>query len=219
MREVCSRARFARAGGAVCAAILLLTLAPAVARAQRPAGAGKQSAATSKPADPPPSASTPTDNPAAPKAKLEDLAWLEGRWRGDWGPRFAEQAWFAPKAGMMVGIFRLVENDKTLVIELFTLIEKPDGIDFYLRHFTPELVPWEKPEATLLRLASLDVKKVDFENPVNGLPKHLIFLHPDADTYISRSEIIPEKGDPQVTEITYHRVKPAPEKPPSGKKH
>jgi Domain of unknown function (DUF6265) len=117
---------------------------------------------------------------------------------------------------MMVGTFRLVENDKTLVIELFTLVERADGINFYFRHFTPELVPWEKSEATLLRLASLDPKKVDFENPINGLPKHAIFLRVDPDTYISRSEIVPDKGDPQVIEITYHREKPAPEKPSAG---
>ncbi len=50
----------------------------------------------------------------------------------------------APKAGMMLGDFRVIENDKVLVIELFTLVEKPGGINFYFRHFTPELVPWEK---------------------------------------------------------------------------
>ncbi len=147
---------------------------------------------------------------------LTDFAWLEGRWRGDWGPRVAEQAWFAPKARVMTGLFRLVEGDKTLVLELFTLLEKPDGIDFFFRHFTPELVPWEKSGATVLNLTSLDAKKADFENPANGLPKHAILIRVDADTYTARSEIIPETGDPQVIEITYHRQKPTPEKPSAG---
>jgi hypothetical protein len=195
--------------GAICATMLLLVALSTPAWAQRPAGAGKQSAAA-------PAVAPPPDSAPAPKAKLENLEWLAGRWRGEWGPRVAEQTWFAPEAGMMVGTFRLVENDKTLVIEVFTLVEKADGINFYFRHFTPELVPWEKSEATLLRLASLDPKKVDFENPINGLPKHAIFLRVDSDTYISRSEIVPAKGDPQVTEITYHRQKPAPEKPSAG---
>jgi hypothetical protein len=197
----------------VCATILLLSALSLPAWAQKPTGAGAQAAAAQTVTSP----SSPAPAPApAPKAKLEDLAWLGGRWRGEWGPRIAEQTWFAPKAGMMVGTFRLVENDKTLVIELFTLVERPDGIDFYFRHFTPELVPWEKSEATLLKLSSLDPKKVDFENPINGLPKHAIFLRLDADTYISRSEVVPDKGDAQVTEITYHRQKPAPEKPNAG---
>jgi len=182
-------------------------------QAQQAAGSGTQAPAATATA---PGSSPPPELASPPKANLADFAWLEGRWRGDWGPRIAEQVWSAPKAGVMTGVFRLVENDKTLVIELFTLVEKSDGIDFYLRHFTPELVPWEKSDATLLRLSALDAKKIDFENQANGLPKHAILLRLDPDTYTARSEIVPDKGDPQVTEITYHRQKPAPEKPSAG---
>jgi hypothetical protein len=143
-------------------------------------------------------------------AVLADLAWLDGRWRGDWGPRLAEQEWMSPRAGLMMGIFRLVEDDKTLVIELFTLLEKPDGIKFRFRHFTPELAPWEKSDATLLTLESFDAKRFVFVNPVNGEPKRAIFTRLDQDRYVSRSEILPENGGMQVIEITYHRVKPNP---------
>jgi len=193
----------------VCGVIFVFAALALPTRGQQPAGAGAQSVAPLLAAPPPATA-------PAPKAKLADLAWLEGRWRGDWGPRIAEQAWLAPKAGVMTGIFQLVENDKTLVIEIFALVETPDGIDFYLRHFTPQLVPWEKSDATLLKLSSLDPKKIDFENPLTGLPKHAILLRLDADTYTFRSEIVPDKGDLQVTEITYSRQKPAPEKPNAG---
>lgn len=194
-----------------CTAVCLLAALPLAAKAQKPGGVGAQSATAAAPAPPqtptPATTTTPT---------LTDFAWLEGRWRGDWGPRVAEQAWFAPKAGVMTGLFRLVEGDKTLVLELFTLLEKSDGIEFFFRHFTPELVPWEKSGATVLNLTSLDAKKADFENPVNGLPKHAILIRVDADTYTARSEIIPETGDPQVIEITYHREKLTPEKPSAG---
>lgn len=158
-------------------------------------------------------AAAPQQAPTAAHPTLANLAWLEGRWRGDWGPRVAEQVWMAPKAGMMTGLFRLVENDKTLVLEMFTMVEKPDGINFYFRHFTPELVPWEKADATVLNLSSADAKTIEFENPVNGQPKRVSLIRVDADTYTARSEIVPEQGDMQVIEITYHRVKPAPEKP------
>ena len=196
---------------ATCAAICLVAAHPSAIRAQKPTGVGTQSA-TAVMAAP---QTTPAPAPTT-KATLADFGWLEGRWRGDWGPRVAEQVWFAPKAGVMTGLFRLVENDKTLVLELFTLVEKAEGIEFFFRHFTPELVPWEKSGATVLNLASLDAKKVDFENAVNGQPKHAILIRVDADTYTARSEIIPETGDPQVIEITYHRQKPIPEKPSAG---
>jgi hypothetical protein len=159
---------------------------------------------------------TPTAPQFIPSPKLSDLAWLEGRWRGEWGPRIAEQVWMAPKAGMMLGDFRVIENDKALAIEIFTLVEKSGGINFYFRHFTPELVPWEKSDGTLLKLASADAKRFDFENPTNNKPKRAILTRIDADTYIARSEIIPENGDPQIIEITYHRQPLATIAPNSG---
>lgn len=118
---------------------------------------------------------------------------------------------------MMLGTFRLVEDEKTLVIELFTLVERPHAINFYFRHFTPALLPWEKTNATFLNLVSLDSTKATFENPIDGEPKHAILTRVDADTYVSRSEIVPETGDLQVIEITYHRQKQATATtPPSG---
>ena len=107
----------------------------------------------------------------------------------------------------MSGTFQEIENDSTLVIELFTLVQKPDGIKLYFRHFTPTLAPWEKSAPTVLNLANLSPKSIEFDNPVDGEPKRAIIRRIDADTYISRSEIVPEKGDTQIIEITYHRQK------------
>lgn len=191
---------------ALAAPFLLVGLALA-AQAQRPSGAGPQSAL------PPASESigAPVDaTTQSPKATLADFAWLAGRWQGAWGQRVAQQVWTAPKAGVMLGTFQLAENDKTLVLELFTLVDEPGGIKFHLRHFTPSLVAWEKPGPTVLNLACADPKTIVFENPLDGQPKHAILTRIDADTYVSRSEVVPEKGDLQVTEITYHRQKEVP---------
>jgi hypothetical protein len=143
--------------------------------------------------------------PSNISAALGDFGWLEGRWRGEWGTRIAEQVWLSPRAGAMEGVFRVVEAEKTLVLELFTLVQKPEGISFYVRHFTPTLAPWEKSDATVLNLAKVENKQFTFENPVNGMPKVAAFTRIDADTYVSRSEIVPETGDSQAIEITYKR--------------
>jgi hypothetical protein len=156
----------------------------------------------------PSKAQAPAANPVpSPKATLADFAWLEGRWQGAWGPRMAEQEWVGPKAGVMLGVFRLIENDKTLVIELFALLEKQDRIEFRFRHFTPELQPWEQAGSTVLNLATLVPPNAVFENPVDGQPKREILTQIDAGTYVLRSEIVPSAGESQVTEITYHRQK------------
>jgi Domain of unknown function (DUF6265) len=184
---------------------------PLTALGQHSTGAGTQSILAPD-AEKVPAATAKPDTPTvqAPKPTLADFAWLAGRWQGTWGPRVAQQVWAAPRAGVMMGTFQLAENDKTLVLELFTVVEGPDGIKFHLRHFTPSLVAWEKPGPTVLNLASADPKSIVFENPHDGQPKHAIITRVDADTYISRSEVMPDKGDMQVTEITYHRVKDAP---------
>src|SRR5271168_2007770 len=109
------------------AAALAFFTASLAGSAQQPAGAASQSQPGSAVASG--AAVSPTAPLSVPGLKLSDFAWLEGRWRGDWGPRVAEQVWMAPKAGMMPGDFRLVENDKDLVIEFFTLVEKNSGIN------------------------------------------------------------------------------------------
>lgn len=178
---------------------LAIALASAVAAlwtpAQQPIGAGTSNAPVAQP--------MPSTEPRKPT--LAEFAWLAGRWQGSWGPRFAQETWTAPKAGVMLGTFQLAEGDRTLVLELFTLVEGPNGIEFHLRHFTPALIAWEKPGPTVLNLTGMDAKTATFENPIDGQPKHAIFTRTDADTFVSRSEIIPEKGETQVTEITYHR--------------
>jgi Domain of unknown function (DUF6265) len=141
-------------------------------------------------------------------ATVADFAWLEGTWRGEWGPRVAEQVWMKPQAGVMSGAFSLMETDKVLVIELFTIVQLPSGVQFNIRHFTPELAAWEKGDPTRLTLAGFDNKRFEFVNAVDGKPKKSILTRIDADTYVARSEIIPDTGDEQVIEITYHRVLP-----------
>jgi hypothetical protein len=147
------------------------------------------------------------------KFSMADFAWLSGRWQGQWGPRIVEQVWTPAKAGMMLGVYRVIENDKTLVIEFLALTELPDGIEYSIRHFTPALAPWEKSGPTVLNLVTMDTKRIVFENPIDGQPKHAILDRVDEDTYVSRSEIVPLQGDAQVVEITFHRQKITPKKP------
>ena len=165
---------------------------------QQSADARPASAAAQKPA--PPGASIQ-------KMTLADFAWLPGRWQGTWGLRSAQQVWMPARAGVMLGTFQLTENDKTLVLELFTLVEQPDGINLYVRRFTPSLAPWEQAGPTVLHLSSLDPKTAIFDNPGEGQPRRVLFRRLDADTYVSRSDVAPENGAPRVTEITYHRQK------------
>ncbi len=159
----------------------------------------------SHPAPSGPAQSPPAGPSAHARAQLTDLSWLAGRWIGKWGPRTAEQIWTSPRAGMMLGAFRLFEDHRTLLIEIFTLEQKPDGVELRFRHFTPDLVPWEKSAAIKLMLQAYDSNKWDFLNPTDGEPKRSIIIRVDADTYTLRSEISAGKAPMRVVDITFHR--------------
>jgi len=203
-------------------AILCLLMLGGRARAQQASGSGTEPKAKTGSASVPTSSGSSADaattaassapqQPHSASVQVPTLAqfnWLEGQWRGEWGSRVAEQTWLEPKAGEIAGLFRIIEGEKTLVLEIFSLVDKPEGVQFYLRHLTPELQPWEKSDATVLKLESMDGAKATFVNALNGEPKRLIFTRVDADTYTQRSEIEPAEGEPQVTEITFHRQKP-----------
>ena len=149
-----------------------------------------------------------TVTPVEPKkATLEDFSWLAGRWEGQLGPRTAEQQWMSPKNGTMQGFFRLTDSEKTIVIELFTIRDVPEGIAFYFRHFSPELKPWEENEAYHLNLTKSDAGTFRFDNSVVNQLKDAIITRVDNDTYVSHGDITDADGKPQSIEVTYHRVK------------
>lgn len=143
----------------------------------------------------------------APKASLSQFAWLAGYWKGQWGPRLAQQVWMPAESGTMAGVFQLSENTQTLVVELYTIVATPRGIELRVRHFTPSLTPWpaEKSGAALLNLKTIDSKSVLFENANNGQPKYWLMRRTGSDTFVARFEIVRDKGQQQVAEIVYHR--------------
>lgn len=190
---------------------------------QQSSGTSAQSSGSSEvetPSSPPPAVPSGQHSATADRsqARLSDLAWLEGKWQGNWGPRLAEQVWMAPEAGEILGLFRVVENDKTLVVEMYSVLETGAGVELRLRHFTASLAPWEQSSTAVLRLASLDPKGAVFENTSGGQPSRQMLIRVDPDNYISRSEITSGGDNKQVTEIRFHRQNPVAEAAPPHKK-
>jgi Domain of unknown function (DUF6265) len=203
------------------ACLLLLTGAPiqspVQALPQQATGAGTAQSANPEPPSAdnllPNSAANPAGNSQKPPAKitLANFDWLAGHWQGSWGPRVAQVSWMPPKSAVMLGMLQITEDDKTLVTELYSIVQTPAGIELHVRHFTPSLVTWEKSDAIVLKLvAATDSKNIVFENPANGQPKSAAIRRIDGETYASQSEIAPGKGNLQVVEIIFHRQREAP---------
>jgi hypothetical protein len=185
--------------------LLLLTGAICTAQLHVPSTCAQQATRVGTSQAPP---KQPADQKAATpdsKGNLSQFSWLVGEWRGQWGPRLAQQVWMPPQAGVMVGAFQVSENGRKMVIELYTITSTPRGVEVRVRHFTPSLTPWEKAGPTLLNLKTIDSKSILFENADNGQPKRWLMNRTAPDTLLERFEIVPEKGQEQVAEIEFHR--------------
>lgn len=100
----------------------------------------------------------------SPHATMSDVAWLAGHWVGPALGGEAEEIWSPPKAGSMMGMYRLVRDGKVVFYELQTLIQEGGSLVLRLKHFNPDLTGWEEKQKTVdFRLVGLGEGIVQFE--------------------------------------------------------
>lgn len=92
--------------------------------------------------------SSPASPPPQPSASpsIADMAWLAGHWTGTGLGGRCEETWTAPDAGVMVGTFRLIKDEKTVFYEFLTLSVIAGRIVMRLKHFNPDMTGWEEKE-------------------------------------------------------------------------
>ncbi|MCI0453043.1 MAG: DUF6265 family protein [Candidatus Latescibacteria bacterium] len=79
-----------------------------------------------------------------PKAKLADVAWIAGWWKGTGIDAVAEEVWSEAAGGAMMGMFRLIEEGETIFYELLTIAETDGSLTLTLKHFNDDLTGWEE---------------------------------------------------------------------------
>jgi hypothetical protein len=100
----------------------------------------------------------------SPPATMSDVAWLAGHWSGPALGGEAEEIWSPPKAGSMMGMYRLVRDGKVVFYELLTLVHEGGTLVLRLKHFNPDLTGWEDKQTTVdFRLVGLGDGVVQFE--------------------------------------------------------
>lgn len=80
----------------------------------------------------------------SPVATIEDVKWIAGHWQGEALGGIAEEIWSPPKAGTMMGMFRLIKNETINFYEFFFIKEKDSSLVLKLRHFNPDMTGWEE---------------------------------------------------------------------------
>ena len=95
---------------------------------------------------------------AQPAARIADLAWLEGSWRGDGITGPAEEVYSAPSGGQIVGHFRQLNADGTVwFYEIMAIAPMGDSLVYRLKHFNADLSGWEeKAEVRAFRLVAVE---------------------------------------------------------------
>lgn len=101
---------------------------------------------------------TLVEGAASPLAKIEDLAWLEGRWIGEGLGGCAEESLSPPVAREMMGKFRQLNADGSLrFYEFYTIAERDGSLLWRIKHFSPDLEGWEeKDKSTEFRLVAIE---------------------------------------------------------------
>lgn len=99
-----------------------------------------------------------------PRATLSAMAWLAGHWVGPALGGEAEELWSPPRAGSMMGMYRLVRDNKVVFYELMTLVEEGGSLVLRLKHFNSDLTGWEEKQKTIdFRLVGVAESVVQFE--------------------------------------------------------
>lgn len=100
----------------------------------------------------------------SPRATIAEVAWMAGHWSGTALGGETEEIWSPPKAGAMMGMYRLVRGGKVIFYELQTLVEEEGSLILRLKHFHANLTGWEEKQKTVdFRLVSLGDGIAQFE--------------------------------------------------------
>lgn len=100
----------------------------------------------------------------SPPAKLEDVAWIQGHWRGEAFGGVAEEIWGPPLGGSMMFVFKLAKDGEISFYEMGHILQVDQTLTMQLKHFDGNLRGWEQRDGTVdFRLVRLEPGKVYFE--------------------------------------------------------
>jgi hypothetical protein len=105
---------------------------------------------------------------AVPAARVEDLAWMSGRWETSAGENWTEEQWSAPRAGVMLGYSRTGAGGTMGEFEYIRLQAGPDGVPVYM----PQ--PGGRPPV-LFRLVASGPTSAVFENRAHDYPQRIAY--------------------------------------------
>lgn len=139
------------------------------------------------------------DSAGSPNATLTATAWLAGHWRGEAFGGITEEIWTPPLGGSMMGVFKLVSDNKVSFYEIETIREVNNTLLLQLKHFHRNLKGWEEKDETVdFRLVKVTDNKVYFDG---------FTIERISDTEINMYVVIEDGGQQSEVKFNYKRVK------------
>ncbi len=77
-------------------------------------------------------------------AKITDVAWITGQWRGEMFGGLAEEVWNPPFGDTMTGTYTLQKDGKAVFHEIMTIREIDSSLTLRLKHINPDMTSWEE---------------------------------------------------------------------------
>lgn len=115
-----------------------------------------------------------------PRPSLDDLAFMAGCWRGEFGADgVIEELYMRPAGGLMLGITRFLRNGRAVDHEFARIVEDSAGVVL-----TP--FPGGSPSPARFRLTGADGRNAVFEAPEHDFPKRILYRENADGTHTAR---------------------------------
>ena len=79
---------------------------------------------------------------------LNDISFLDGRWKGTYNGGPIEASWTAPEGNNIAGFIRMIKDDKPSLYELFAFEQTEKGPVAHVKHFKPGMIALEEKDVS-----------------------------------------------------------------------
>lgn len=104
------------------------------------------------------------DSATSPKARLAQVSWIQGHWKGEAFGGITEEIWSPPQGESMMFVFRLLAEGKVVFYEIGGIRQVDDTLLMQLKHFNGDFTGWEEKDETVdFKMVKLEGNKVYFD--------------------------------------------------------
>ena len=101
---------------------------------------------------------------SSPPAKLKNIEWIAGNWKGEAFGGEIEESWSPPSENSMMGSFKSMSAGKINFYEFMIIQEINNTLILRLKHFHSDLKGWEEKDVTIdFPLVKTENNKVYFD--------------------------------------------------------